>query len=182
MKRVKLIALLCAALILAGCRGVVLDENEVIPGNGTSEVTKAGVTFLYSGGVILKDGEMLAELEGPADEKLFALGEYLYANTAEGAMQIRISDGRVKKFGSGEILAAKGRWIYYQSDLSKVRGMSLYKIDMIEGRELLLFEGNTVEVSEKDDIFTFTTDEGKVYTNELNSDEAATAMEHAFIR
>lgn len=178
MNKIKSLFILLAALIaLSACRGVVLDENEVITGNGTDTVIRENATYTYEGGVIKKDGEALASLSEPSDEALFALGEYLYANTAEGTMQIRISDGRVKKFGSGVILAAKGRWIYYKSDLSQARGMSLYKIDMMEGRELLLFEGNPTEVKEDGDTFIFTTEDGKVYTNELNQDEAQEATD-----
>lgn len=173
MNKLKAVLLLLAALIcLAGCGGVVLDENEITEGNGTDSLVKEGAVFTYKDGVIYKEKEVLASLEGASDESLFALGEYLYANTEEGVMQIRISDGKVKKFGSGVILAAKGRWIYYKSDLSKARGMSLYKIDMLEGREVLLFEGGPTGVENEGDNFTFTTADGKVYTNALNSDEA----------
>lgn len=168
---------MAAILCLAACRGVVLDENETITGNGTAEIVKENVTYTYKSGVIYKDGELLASLENASDESLFALGEYLYANTSDGAMQIRIANGKVKKFGSGLILAAKGRWIYYKSDLSKVRGMSLYKIDMLEGREVLLFEGDPIKAEEDGDTFTFITEDGKVYTNEIDSDAAEEATE-----
>ncbi len=174
MNKLKTVILLLAALIcLAGCGGVVLDENEITEGNGTDSLVKAGAAFTYKDGVIYKENEVLASLEGASDDSLFALGEYLYANTEEGVKQIRISDGKVKKFGAGVILAAKGRWIYYKSDLSKARGMSLYKIDMIEGREVLLFEGDPTEAQNDGDSFTFITSDGKVYTNALDSDEAA---------
>jgi hypothetical protein len=168
---------LIIAFSLSACRGVVLDENEVIDGNGTDTLEKAGAIFTYDNGEIKKDGEVLATIEGAEDDSLFALGEYLYVNASEGVMQIRISDGKVKKFGSGVILASKGRWIYYKSDLSKVRGMSLYKIDMMEGREVLLFEGDPISVEENSDVFTFKTSDGKTYTNELNSDEAEEATQ-----
>lgn len=174
----RLIAAALAILCLAGCgKGVALNEDEIIEGNGSASLVKEGSSYSYEDGTIKKDGEILTTVENAKDGKLFALGEYLYANTADGAVQIRISDAKTKKFGAGEILAAKGRWIYYKSDKSRVRGMSLYKIDMKEGREVLLFEGDARLSGEEDNVFTFVTDDGVIYTNELNSDEAETEGE-----
>ena len=176
LKIIKVISLFLCVLLLTACgEGVVLDENEIIEGNGTAELIKEGVPYKYESGVITKNGETIAELTSPKDDKLFALGQYLYANTEDGAMQIRISDGKVKKFGAGDIVAAKGKWIYYKSDKSKVRGMSLYKIDMKEGREVLLFEGNVVDVMEEDDVFAFVTDDKRIFSNVLSEDAAEEA-------
>ena len=173
-----ILPLIVIALCFSGCgKGVVLDENEVIEGNGSAKVTKAGVIYSYEKGCVKKDGADFAEVQNAKDDKLFALGEYLYANTEDGAVQIRISDAKTKKFGAGDILAAKGRWIYYKSDKSQVRGMSLYKIDMKEGREVLLFEGDPTFEGEENDVLKFVTRDGTVYTNELNSDEAETEGE-----
>ncbi len=176
-----LIVILSLSLLFAagcGCEGVVLDENEVIENNGTSKVIRGDVTYTSEGEKVYKNGELLAQVEGAKDDKVFALGEYLYKNTNEGAMQISIEKGKVKKFGSGEILSAKGRWIYYKSDDNKAKVMSMYKVDMIEGRLVFLFEGDTVSVEEtEDNVLLLTTKDGKKYTNGLNSDEAKTVSE-----
>ncbi len=169
----KFSALLLILLLLSGCANNVIDENEVIDGNGTDTIVKNGVTYTIENGEIFSDGVPLASLENSTSDTLFAMGNYLYANTEDGAMQISLKNGKVKKFGSGEIIAAKGIWIYYTSDKSEPRGMSLYKIDMTGGKQYTLIQGETVtSVSEDGDTFTFTTESGKTYQNTLSSDTA----------
>lgn len=175
--KLKILALvLCLSFILSGCgcgNGVILDENEDIVGNGTWQVTKGGSVYTIMNNTISKDDTVLYEIDNIKNYALFALGEYLYVNTTEGAYQLRLDGSKMSKFGAGEILAAKGRWIYYQSDKSQVRGMSMYKIDMKEGREVLLYEATTISAEQiEPDLFMFTTPEGVRYVNELNSDEA----------
>ncbi len=162
----------CALLSLAGCSGgVVLDENEVIENNGTSSVTKGGSVYQNDGGCITKDGEELAVLENVTDDRLFALGEYLYVNTEEGAMQIAVATSKVRKFGNGEIIGAFGRWVYYQSEDNKVGNMIVYKIDMKEGRQLNIFQDTIIEVKEiEDDVIYFKGISGNEYINEVNDD------------
>lgn len=167
--------ILCVVLSIgvASCgKGVNLDENEVIAGNGTDKVEKNGVIYTLSNGSIFADGVNICTISS-TDNKLFALGEYLYVNTSDGAKQISVSDGKIKKFGTGDILAAKGRWIYYKSDNSKVRGMSLYKVDMIEGRQVLLFEDDVVSTQEiEDGVFLFISPDKTEYVNHVNDDAA----------
>ena len=99
MRRSKIIiialALILSAILLSGCgKGVQLDENEVIEGNGSERLVKEGTVYSYENGTIEKDGAEFAKIETAKDDKLFALGEYLYANTSDGAVQIRISDAK----------------------------------------------------------------------------------------
>ncbi len=174
-------AILAFAVILCltacGGKGVVIDENEVIEGNGTSSLTKGEAVYSCSGDDIYKDGEKLVTVEGIKDEKLFALGDFLYVNTSDGSKQITLDGQKVKTFGAGDILITKGRWIYYMSDKSRVRGMSLYKVDMKNGKELLMYEGETKSFSEENGVFTFVTEDGKIYTNGVNDDSAVEATE-----
>ncbi len=176
MKRKISALLLCIVFLLSGCgcaKGVILDESETIVGNGTWQVTKGDSVYTIMNNNIMKDDVVLYQIDNIKTYTLFALGEYLYVNTTEGAMQLKLDGSKISKFGAGEILAAKGRWIYYQSDKSQVRGMSMYKIDMKEGREVLLYEATTVSAEQiEPDLFMFTTPEGVRYVNELNSDEA----------
>lgn len=174
MKKIFL-AVMVFVFILAGCRGVVLDENEEIVGNGTWQVTKGGSVYTVYDNTISKDNVVLYEIDDmktyDGSYKLFALGEYLYVNTEKGAMQLTADGKTKKKFGSGEIIAAKGRWIYYQSDDNKVKSMIVYKIDMKEGRQLNVFQDTIEEVMEIDNnVFYFKGISGNEYINELNDD------------
>ncbi|MBQ8002793.1 MAG: hypothetical protein IJ297_05060 [Clostridia bacterium] len=171
MKKIVSIALLiCMCLSLCAC-GVKLDENEAIVGNGTWQVTKSGDVYTIMDNTVKKNDAVLYEINNIKDYKLFALGEYLYVNTLDGAMQLFIDGSKMKKFGSGDIIAARGRWIYYQSKDNKVGNMIVYKIDMVEGRQLNLFQDTitTVEMIEPD-VFLFTGESGNEYINELNED------------
>lgn len=170
----RLIALVLAVLCLAGCgcTGVVLDENEVIEGNGTNTVIKQGVTYTIDGTSIKADGEELYNIEGIKEDKLFALGEYLYVNTNDGVVQAKLDGSKQKKIWSGDVKAAKGRWIYYQSIDNKQKTMTVYKIDMLEGRQLMLFADTMTEVKEiENNVFYFKGESGNEYINELNNDD-----------
>ena len=172
MKR--LIGLVLVVLCLAGCgcSGVVLDENEVIEGNGTNTVVKQGVTYTIEGTSIKADGEELYTIEGVKEEKLFALGEYLYVNTNNGVVQAKLDGTKQKQIWSGDVKAAKGRWIYYQSIDNKQKTMTLYKIDMIEGKQLMLFADTMTEVKEiENNVFYFKGESGNEYINELDNDD-----------
>lgn len=167
------IALMLALVLLAGCgEGVVIDENEVIIGNGTGEVIKNNDTYTIDGEWIVADSKGgLCTIGSSTDGKIFALGDYLYVNTPEGALQVSIKTGNRKKFGNGSILMTKGRWIYYQSEDNKVGSMIVYKIDMTDGRQLNLFQDTIVEVKEIEDrVFYFAGKSGNEYINELDSD------------
>lgn len=173
MKRLT-VFILAVALFLTGCgcRGVVLDENEVIEGNGTKTVVKNGVTYEIADGEVKRDGEKIYKVENVKEDRLFALGEYLYVNAEDGVWQMREDGTKMKKTWSGEVCAAKGRWIYYQSDNNKQETMTLYKIDMKEGRQLLLFADKMTEVKEiENDVFYFKGESGNEYINALESDE-----------
>lgn len=172
MKR--LIAIILSVLCLAGCgcQGVLLDENEVIEGNGTACVIKQGVTYTLEGTSIKADGKELYNIENVKEDKLFALGEYLYVNTKDGVVQLKLDGSKKKQIWSGDIKAAKGRWIYYQSNDNKQKTMTVYKIDMKEGRQLMLFADTMTEVKEiENDVFYFKGESGNEYINELNNDD-----------
>lgn len=173
MKR--LICLLFAVLMLftgCGCQGVILDENESVVGNGTARVEKNGEIYEISNGEITKDGEALYSVENVKRDELFALGEYLYVNTDDGVVQMKTDGTMKKKTWSGEVKAAKGRWIYYQSENNKQETMTLYKIDMIEGGQLMLFADAMTEVYEiENNVFYFKGESGNEYINELSSDD-----------
>lgn len=166
-----LILCLCGALCACG-QGVVLDENEVIIGNGTGEVVKNNDTYTIDGEWIVADGRGgLCVIGSSTDGKIFALGEYLYVNTPEGAMQVSIKTGKKKKFGNGEIIGAGGRYLYYQSSDNKVGSMIVYKIDMIDGRQRNLFQDTIVAVEMiEQNVFLFTGESGNQYVNEINDD------------
>lgn len=172
MKRIMafvLVLCICAAL---GACGVKLDENEAIVGNGTWQVTKGDSVYAIMDNVITKDNIVLYEIDNIKTYTLFALGEYLYVNTTDGAMQLTLDGSKMKRFGSGEIIAAKGRWIYYQTEDNKVGNMIVYKIDMIDGRQLNLFQDKIVEVEMLDtDVFYFKGESGNEYVNPLNDDD-----------
>lgn len=169
-KFISVVLVLCLCLCMGAC-GVTLDEAEKIDGNGTDTVVKGGVTYTNDAEKICADGTVLYTIGDLTDSRLFALGEYLYVNTGGGAMQLALDGSKMKKFGSGEIIAAKGRWIYYQSADNKVGNMIMYKIDMIEGRYLNVFQDTIVEIKEiEEDVFYFKGLSGNEYINPLNDD------------
>lgn len=155
---------------LSACDGVKLDEGEVIENNGTEKVVRGKETYTTDKeGNVYKNGEKIASFENSLDNNVFVLGEYVYKNTSDGAMQASIEKGKVKKFGSGQICAAKGKWIYYKSDDNKANVMTMYKIDMIEGGFYWLFEDETIKIEEiQNNVFLMTTKSGKKYISELN--------------
>lgn len=161
---------ICVAL--SGCSGVKLDENEAIVGNGTWQVTKGDSVYTIMDNIVTKDDAILYEINNIKTYTLFALGEYLYVNTTDGAMQLTLDGKKMKKFGSGEIIAAGGRYLYYQSSDNKVGSMIVYKIDMIDGSQIQLFQDTITKVEKLDaEAFLFTGESGNEYVNELNSDE-----------
>ncbi|MGM9552106.1 MAG: hypothetical protein ACI3XA_07615 [Clostridia bacterium] len=169
-KFISVILMMCLCLSFASC-GVNLDENEEIIGNGTWQVTKGGSVYTIENNYVTRDNEIICEFDNIKNYNLFALGEYLYVNTTDGAMQITLDGKKIHKFGNGEIIGAKGRWIYYQSEDNKVGNMITYKIDMVEGRQLNLFQDTIVEVEQiENDVFYFKGESGNEYINELNDD------------
>lgn len=173
MKKITAIILaLVLALSLAGCGGgVKLDENEAIVGNGTWQITKGDSVYTIMDNVVQKDGNVLYEIDNIKTYTLFALGEYLYVNTTDGAMQLRTDGSKMKKFGSGEIIAAGGRYIYYQSSDNKVGSMIVYKIDMVDGSQRNLFQDTITSVELIDHgVFLFTGESGNQYVSELDDE------------
>lgn len=173
MKKLASIILLFAlCLSLSGCgEGVRIDENESIAGNGTWQITKGESVYTIEDNTVSCDGETLYEIDNIKSNNLYALGEYLYVNTTDGAMQLRLDGSKIKKFGNGEVIATGGRYIYYQSSDNKVGNMIVYKIDMIDGSQRNLFQDTitSVELIE-DGVFLFEGESGNQYVNEL-SDE-----------
>ncbi len=173
-KFVSVILVLCLCIALSACgQGVVLDENEVVVGNGTGTVVKNNYTYTIDGESIVVDGNgELCVIGTSTDGKIFGLGEYLYVNTPEGAMQISIENGKKRKFGNGEIIAAKGKYIYYQSEDNKVGNMIVYKINMVDGSQRNLFQDTITEVKEiENNVFYFKGLSGNEYVNPLNDQD-----------
>ena len=173
MKKITAIILsLIMCLALAACgEGVKLDENEVIVGNGTWQITKGDSVYTIMDNIVTKDEDVLYEIDNIKTYNLYALGEYLYVNTTDGAMQLKLDGSKMKKFGSGEIIAAGGRYLYYQSSDNKVGNMIVYKIDMIDGSQRNLFQDTIVSVELIDHgVYLFTGESGNQYVNEINDD------------
>lgn len=174
MKKVTaLILALVLCLGFAGCGGgVKLDENEVIVGNGTWQLTKGDSVYTVMGNTVTKDDAVLYEINNIKTYSLYALGEYLYVNTLDGAMQLKLDGSKMKKFGSGEIIGAGGKYLYYQSSDNKVKSMIVYKINMVDGSQIQLFQDTIVSVELIDNgVYLFTGESGNEYVNELDSDE-----------
>ncbi len=172
MKKVTaLILALALCISLPGC-GVKLDETEVIVGNGTWQLTKGDSVYTVMGNTVTKDDAVLYEINNIKTYNLYALGEYLYVNTLDGAMQLRLDGSKMKKFGSGEIIAAGGKYLYYQSSDNKVKSMIVYKINMVDGSQIQLFQDTITSVEMIDNgVYLFTGESGNEYVNELGSDE-----------
>lgn len=173
MKKITAIILsLIMCLALAACgEGVKLDENEVIVGNGTWQITKGDSVYTIMDNIVTKDEAILYEIDNIKTYNLYALGEYLYVNTTDGAMQLKLDGSKMKKFGSGEIIAAGGRYLYYQSQDNKVGNMIVYKIDMIDGSQRNLFQDTIVSVELIDQgVYLFTGESGNQYVNELDDE------------
>ncbi len=173
MKKLTAIVLAFAlCLALAGCgEGVKLDKDEVIVGNGTWQITKGGSVYTIMDNVVTKDEETLYEIDNIKTYNLYALGEYLYVNTTDGAMQLRLDGSKMKKFGNGEVIAAGGEWLYYQTEDNKVGNMIVYKINMRDGKQLNLFQDTITSVELIDHgVFLFKGESGNEYVNELEDD------------
>lgn len=173
MKRIlALILALAVCFSLAGCGGgVKLDENEVIVGNGTWQITKGDSVYTIMDNNVKKDDTVLYEINNIKTYNLYALGEYLYVNTTDGAMQLALDGSKMKKFGSGEVIAAGGKYLYYQSSDNKVKSMIVYKINMVDGSQIQLFQDTitTVELIDHG-VFLFTGESGNEYVNEVDSE------------
>ena len=172
----KVLALILALAVCfghVGCgNGVKLDENEVIVGNGTWQITKDGSVYTIMDNNVKKDDAVLYEINNIKTYNLYALGEYLYVNTLDGAMQLKLDGSKKSKFGSGDIIAAGGKYLYYQSSDNKVKSMIVYKINMVDGSQIQLFQDTIVSVELIDHgVFLFTGESGNEYVNELGSDE-----------
>lgn len=173
MKKITAIILsLIMCISLAGCtEGVVLDENEVIVGNGTWQVTKGDYIYMIVDNVVTRDEKVIYEIDNIKNYNLYALGEYLYVNTTDGVMQLKIDGSKMKKFGSGEVIAAGGRYLYYQSSDNKVKSMIVYKIDMIDGSQIQLFQDTITSVELIDHgVFLFNGESGNQYVNEVDDE------------
>lgn len=137
MKRVNkglcLAALFAAVLLLAACGGEKADPDAVIEGNATSRVTAGGDVFEIASDTVTKNGEVLASGIGADEDVIFVLGGKVYFNTAEGAKYIKIKNGKIKDFGDGRVVYAKGEWIYYNN-------ADLYMINVNDGKQTLLHQ------------------------------------------
>ncbi|MBR5535734.1 MAG: hypothetical protein IKU60_03710 [Clostridia bacterium] len=171
-KTAALLMIFILCLSLTGCgEGVKIDPDEVIVGNGTWQITKGESVYTIIDNIVTKDEEVLYEIDNIKSYNLYALGEYLYVNTQEGAMQLKLDGSRMKKFGNGEVVAAGGKCLYYQSEDNKVGNMIVYKIDMTDGRQLNLFQDTITSVELIDHgVLLFNGVSGNQYVNEFDDD------------
>lgn len=125
-------ALILALVLLCSC-GQEIDEDAVIENNATSKVTADGNVFEISGGTITMNGSVIAENVDANEEKLVVLGNKIYFNTDEGTKYLSLKNGKIKKFGNGQIVYAKGIWLYYNN-------IDLYMVSVTDGKQSLLHQ------------------------------------------
>lgn len=125
--------LLVTALLLSSCGKQQIDENAVIENNATACVTADGDVFKIESDTVTMNGSLLAKDIGANEEKLVVLGNKVYFNTDEGTKYISLKNGKIKKFGAGEIVYAKWKWLYYNN-------IDLYAVSVTDGEQKLLHQ------------------------------------------
>ena len=154
MNRLKrIIPLLLLALLLCAC-GQQIDEDQVIENNATAKVTAGDKVYEISGQTVTVNGEVLADNIGANEEKIVVLGEKVYFNTDDGTKYIN-SKGKIKNFGAGKIIYARGQWLYYEN-------IGLYMVSAQDGKQSLLHE-TSLEFKEETDKKIIFTDGKKDY-------------------
>ncbi len=147
-------------LLLCSC-GQEIDEDQVIENNATSKVTAGDNEFEISGQTVKMNGIVLADDIGASEEKIVVLGDKVYFNTEEGTKYISTKNGKIKKFGNGKIIYAKGRWLYYEN-------IDLYMVSVTDGKQSLLHQRdlkkNPLEFKEETDKKIIFTDGEKDYS------------------
>ncbi len=131
--RNKLLAAVLAVLCLcvSGCGKYVIDEDAVIENNATASVTAEDVLYELKDDSIYADGELLAGDIGASEEFIVVLGNKVYFNTEEGTKYALTKNGKIKKFGNGRIIYARGLWLYYQNK-------SLFAVNAQDGKYIML--------------------------------------------
>lgn len=130
--KIRLIILAAVLAVLLCACGQKVDENAVIENNATAKVTCEDDVYEISGQTVTMNGSVLAEDIGAIEEKLVLLGNKLYFNTDEGTKYISLKNGKIKKFGNGQIVYAKGKWLYYNN-------IDLYMVSVTDGKQSLLY-------------------------------------------
>lgn len=132
MNKIKITAVIfIMVLVLGGCGKYVIDENAVIENNATACVTMEGDTFEIKDDCVYMNGNLLAKDIGSTDDYIVALGNKVYFNTDEGTKYILLKNGKIKKFGAGRIIYARGQWLYYQN-------ISLFAVNAQDGKYMML--------------------------------------------
>ena len=152
----RLLPMLLAVLMLCAC-GQEIDEEQNIENNATARVTAGDNVFELKDQTVTMNGEVMAENIGANEEKLVVLGNKVYFNTDEGTKYISMKNGKIKKFGKGRIIYAKGTWLYYEN-------IGLY---MVSAKQSLLHE-TALEFKEETDKKIIFTDGEKDYGLKFN--------------
>lgn len=133
MKKFKIIIALFAALIMCGCGAFDIDENAVIENNATATVSTDGNVFELKDDSVYMNGALLAADIKSTDDFLVVLGNKVYFNTNEGAKYVLMKNGKIKSFGDGRIIYARGEWVYYQL-------VSLFAVNAQDGQYMMLHD------------------------------------------
>lgn len=124
--------LMLAAVVLCGC-GQEIDENQVIKNNATAEVTAGDDVYRIEDQTVTMNGAVLAEDIGANEEKIIVLGNKVYFNTDDGTKYISTKNGKIKSFGAGRMIYARGQWLYYEN-------IDLYMVSAKDGKQRLLYQ------------------------------------------
>ena len=146
--------------MLLGACGQEIDEEQNIENNATARVTAGDNVFELKDQTVTMNGEVMAENIGANEEKLVVLGNKVYFNTDEGTKYISMKNGKIKKFGKGRIIYAKGTWLYYEN-------IGLYMVSAKDGKQSLLHE-TALEFKEETDKKIIFTDGEKDYGLKFN--------------
>lgn len=160
--RNKLLAAVLAGLCLlvSGCGKYVINEDADIENNATASVTAEGVLYELKDDSIYADGKLLAENIGASEDFIVVLGNKVYFNTEEGTKYALTKNGKVKKFGNGRIIYARGLWLYYQN-------ISLFAVNAQDG-EYIMLKDPAPEFKEDTGSTLIFTDGEKDYSIEYN--------------
>ncbi len=129
----KIMAVIILAAALCSC-GQKIDEDIVIENNATASVMAGDEVYEISDDTITVNGAILASDVGAIEDKLFVVGNgKVYFNASGEARYVLTKNGKVKTFGKGKIIYARGEWLYYEN-------IGLYMVNVIDGKQSLLHE------------------------------------------
>ena len=98
---------------------------------------------------------LAADNIGANEEKIVVLGNKVYFNTDDGTKYISMKNGKIKDFGAGKIIYARGQWLYYEN-------IGLYMVSAKDGKQSLLHE-TALQFKEETDKKIIFTDGEKDY-------------------